>query len=150
MKIQKSHLTAEQPSIKKSGTYQKRYSTSKHKETNHYKMVGGAHLRYNWIPYSHSGQPTIWRIILSKKFSYRRVEYWGLGRLPSLGGLVWWAEAPTAFGLKGQWGLIAEVPQDLGKSRSILGGCIQGLMHTRTQDKSSDFTGAWPKSTCWS
>ena len=43
MSTPKSHLTAEQPLVKKTGTYQKRYSTSKDTKKKAHVMVGGAH-----------------------------------------------------------------------------------------------------------
>ena len=46
MKIPKSHLTAEQPSVKKVWNLPKKIFYIQ-TQRNHYKMVGGAHLRYN-------------------------------------------------------------------------------------------------------
>ena len=37
-----------------------------------------------------------------------------------------------------------------GSGHSTLEGLTQGLVHTRTQGKGSDFIGAWAGPTCWS
>lgn len=47
-------------------------------------------------------------------------------------------------------GLITGITQDWGERSSILGGCIQGFMHTRNWKKSIDFIDAWARPICWS
>ena len=67
----KSQLTAEHPCTKKTGTYQKRYSTPKDKKRNHNEMVGRVLLQYNKILYLPGGWPANWKIIISQRFSNR-------------------------------------------------------------------------------
>lgn len=51
-----------------------------------------------------------------------------------------------ALGFEGQQNLILEFRRTGGNT--ALGGHTQGLMHTRTQGKSSDFIEAWTIPTC--
>ena len=112
-------------------------------------MVGGVHSWYNKIPHPLGGWPTNWRIIILQ-FSHMSESSEPHVRLPSLGVWHWEEENPEHLALKASGSWSQELHRTGGNRDSTLGGCTQSLMHTMTQDKSSDFIGAWARSTCWS
>lgn len=109
------------------------------------KMAGRMHSSYNQIPYPLGGRITNWRIIISQKFSHRSESCEPLIKLPPDWGSGMGRRTPSrAFNLEGHWGLIAGAPQHGGSRDSTLAGCMQVLMHTRSQGKGCDFTEAEP------
>ena len=126
----KSQLTAEQPLIKKTGTYpKKRHYTSKDIKKKPNKMVGGMHSPYNQIPYLLGGQPTNWRIIILQKFSHRSESSEPHIRLPSL-GVCHWEEDPTEhLALKASGAWVQELHRTGGNRDSAFGGAHK-MSHT--------------------
>ena len=89
-----------------------------------------------------------WRIIILQRHSHRSENSEPHIRLfcPK----VWhWEEEPLKH-LALKWGLIAGVPQDLGKHDFTLKRYTQIITCTGPKGKSSNFIGAWVRPTCWS
>ena len=85
------------------------------------------------------GQPTNWKIIITQKFSHRNKSSEPHARVPSLGVLQQEEEPPENLALKAGRVWLQEFYRTGWNRNSTLEGCIQGLMHTRTQGKKQ-----WP------
>ena len=123
MRTPKSHLTAEWTSVKKSGTYQKRYATSKGKEETTTRLEENH--THNII------KPNTPRCATNRlKNNYVTEvlpwewEFWALWQAPQPGCLALGGEASRTFGFEGCRDLIAEAQLKIrGERYSILGRC---------------------------
>ena len=135
MSTPKSQLNAEQPSIKKTETYQKRYCTSKD--------IGRSLMRWQEghthnIIISHTlqgGDPQ------TREQLHCRSSPTGLRVLSPMSGSLAWGSgigrgALRAFGLEGQWHLNAGAPQDWGK-QTLHSWSTHGIVCPGTQGKSA-------------
>ena len=115
----------------------------------HNKMVGGALLQYNQIPYLLGGLPTNWKIIISQKFSHRSESSEPHFRVPSLGVWHWGEKPPEHLTLKASRDSVQEL-HTTGENRFHSKRVYTRFHVHGDTGQSSDSIGAWAKPTCGS
>ena len=128
-KTPKLQLTAEQASTTKGWSLPKKICCVQ-RQSSHNMTAGGVQSRYNQIPDPRGGQLTNWKLL--QKLSRGNESSEPPVRLP---GLEWEGAPQENLAWKASRVGLQEFHRTGRNRNSTLGGCTEGLMHTRAQLK---------------